>query len=112
MPRPKLILALDQGTPSTREMLFDESGQPAGRAQKELPQIYPKPGWVEHDPEEIWQATLEVSREALAKAPKTTHVSALRITPRRETSLVWTRRSGQPIHNAIVWQDRRGADLC
>jgi glycerol kinase len=112
MPRPKLILAIDQGTTSTRAMLFDESGQPAGRAQKELPQIYPKPGWVEHDPEEIWQATLEVSREALAKAPKPTDVSAIGITNQRETSLVWNRRTGQPIHNAIVWQDRRGADLC
>src|SRR4029079_4649722 len=107
MPRPKLILAIDQGTTSTRAMLFDESGHPAGRWQKELPQIYPKPGWVEHDPEEIWQATLEVSREALAKAPKPTDVSAIGITNQRETSLVWNRRTGQPIHNAIVWQDAR-----
>src|SRR4029079_15078520 len=112
MPRPKLILAIDQGTTSTRAMLFDESGHPAGRWQKELPQIYPKPGWVEHDPEEIWQATLEVSREALGKAPKPTDVSAIGITHQRETRRVGTRRTAQPIHNAIVWQDRRGADLC
>jgi glycerol kinase len=112
MPRPSLILAIDQGTTSTRAMLFDENGQPAGRAQKELPQIYPKPGWVEHDPEEIWQATLEVSKEALAKAAKPTDVAAIGITNQRETSLVWNRRTGKPIHNAIVWQDRRGADLC
>src|SRR4029079_13520604 len=112
MPRPKLILAIDQGTTSTRAMLFDESGHPAGRWQKELPQIYPKPGWVEHDPEEIWQATLEVSREALAKAPKPTDVSAIGITNQRETSLVWNRRTGQPIHNAIVWHEPRGGALC
>jgi glycerol kinase len=112
MPRPRLILAIDQGTTSTRAMLFDESGQPAGRAQKELPQIYPKPGWVEHDPEEIWQATVEVSKEVLAKAAKPSDVAAIGITNQRETSLVWNRRTGKPIHNAIVWQDRRGADLC
>src|SRR5438093_9054459 len=100
MPRPSLILAIDQGTTSTRGMLFDENGQPAGRAQKELPQIYPKPGWVEHDPEEIWQATLDVAKEALAKAAKPADVAAIGITNQRETSLVWNRRTGKPIHNA------------
>ncbi|HEX6103742.1 MAG TPA: FGGY family carbohydrate kinase, partial [Alphaproteobacteria bacterium] len=112
MPRPSLILAIDQGTTSTRAMLFDEAGQPAGRAQKELPQIYPKPGWVEHDPEEIWRATVEVSKGAIAKALKPSDIAAIGITNQRETSLVWHRRTGKPIHNAIVWQDRRGADLC
>ncbi len=112
MHRPSLILAIDQGTTSTRAMLFDESGQPAGRAQKELPQIYPKPGWVEHDPEEIWRATVEVCKAALAKTLKPSDVAAIGITNQRETSLVWHRRTGKPIHNAIVWQDRRGADLC
>jgi glycerol kinase len=112
MPRPSLLLAIDQGTTSTRAMLFDEGGQPAGRAQKELPQIYPQPGWVEHDPEEIWRATVEVSKAAIAKALKPSDIAAIGITNQRETSLVWHRRTGKPIHNAIVWQDRRGADLC
>ena len=112
MPRPSLILAIDQGTTSTRAMLFDEAGQPAGRAQVELPQIYPRAGWVEHDPEEIWRATVEVAKGAIAKALKPSDVAAIGITNQRETSLVWHRRTGKPIHNAIVWQDRRGADLC
>jgi glycerol kinase len=103
------ILAIDQGTTSTRAMVFDDRAQSLALAQRELPQIYPADGWVEHDPEEIWRATLAVCREALAKAPG---AAAIGITNQRETTIVWERATGQPIHNAIVWQDRRGAALC
>ena len=103
------ILAIDQGTTSTRAMVFDDQARILARAQQELPQIYPADGWVEHDPEEIWRATLDVCREALAKAPD---VAAIGITNQRETTILWERTTGRPIHNAIVWQDRRGAALC
>jgi glycerol kinase len=103
------ILAIDQGTTSTRAMVFDDQARILARAQQELPQIYPADGWVEHDPEEIWRATLAVCREALAKAPD---VAAIGITNQRETTILWERATGRPIHNAIVWQDRRGAALC
>ena len=103
------ILAIDQGTTSTRAMIFDRNARPIAVAQQELPQIYPADGWVEHDPEEIWQATLAVCREALANAPA---VAAIGITNQRETTVLWERDSGKPLHNAIVWQDRRGAALC
>src|SRR5438552_6038049 len=103
------VLAIDQGTTSTRAMVFDRNARPIAVAQQELPQIYPADGWVEHDPEEIWRATLAVCREALAEVPD---VAAIGITNQRETTLLWDRKTGKPVHNAIVWQDRRGAPLC
>ena len=109
----KHILAIDQGTTSTRAIVFDATGRPVASAQKELPQIFPKPGWVEHDAEEIWSATVEVSRGALAKAKLDAKALAgIGITNQRETTVVWDRATGKPIHNAIVWQDRRTADRC
>src|SRR5215469_2576422 len=109
----KHILAIDQGTTSTRAIVFDSAGQPVASAQKELPQIFPKPGWVEHDPEEIWRATVEVCRDALAKAKLDAKALAgIGITNQRETTVIWDRATGKPVHNAIVWQDRRTSDLC
>ncbi len=107
------VLAIDQGTTSTRAMLFDRGGRPQAVAQKELAQSYPAPGWVEHDPEEIWSSTLEVCRRVLAERRLTAHeVAALGITNQRETTVLWERASGRPLHNAIVWQDRRTAEAC
>jgi glycerol kinase len=107
------ILAIDQGTTSTRAIVFDASGRPVASAQKELPQIFPKPGWVEHDPEEIWRATVEVCRGAVEKAKmKASDLAGIGITNQRETTVVWDRATGKPVHNAIVWQDRRTSDLC
>lgn len=107
------ILALDQGTTSSRAILFDHSGRPVASAQKEFPQIYPKPGLVEHNPEEIWSSQAGVASEVLAKAGlKSTDVAAIGITNQRETAVVWDRLTGKPVHNAIVWQDRRTADFC
>jgi len=107
------VLALDQGTSSSRSIVFSESGRIVAMAQRELRQIFPQPGWVEHDPEEIWQSQLATAQEALAKAGiSARQVKAIGITNQRETTLIWDRRSGQPIHNAIVWQDRRGEPLC
>ncbi len=107
------ILAIDQGTTSTRAIVFDATGRPLASAQKELPQIFPQAGWVEHDPEEIWSATVEVCRGALAKAGLDARVLAgIGITNQRETTVVWDRATGKPVHNAIVWQDRRTADFC
>jgi glycerol kinase len=107
------LLALDQGTSSSRSIVFDQSGTLVAVAQQELPQIYPQPGWVEHDALEIWRGQLATAREALAKAGiKAADVSALGITNQRETTVIWNRKTGQPIHHAIVWQDRRGEPLC
>jgi glycerol kinase len=107
------VLAIDQGTTSTRAIVFDKSGHPVASAQKELPQIFPRPGWVEHDPEEIWRATVEVCRGALDKARLGARALAgIGITNQRETAVVWDRATGKPVHNAIVWQDRRTADRC
>ncbi len=107
------LLALDQGTSSSRSIVFDASGAIVAMAQRELPQIYPQPGWVEHDPMEIWRGQLATAQEALAKAGIAARdVAALGITNQRETAVVWNRRTGQPIHHAIVWQDRRGEPLC
>ncbi|TDQ80917.1 glycerol kinase [Dongia mobilis] len=111
MAKADLILAIDQGTTSTRAIAFALSGEPQASAQKELPQIYPDDGWVEHDPEEIWRATVEVTKSVLAKVGAA-RVAAIGITNQRETAVVWDRKSGKPVHNAIVWQDRRGAPLC
>jgi glycerol kinase len=109
----KHILAIDQGTTSTRAIVFDATGRPVASVQKELPQIFPKPGWVEHDAEEIWRATVEVCRGALANAKLDAKALAgIGITNQRETTVVWDRSTGKPIHNAIVWQDRRTADRC
>jgi glycerol kinase len=104
------ILAIDQGTTSTRAILFDAAGRIHHTARIELRQIYPRPGWVEHDPEEIWQSVLTTCREAIAAADGP--VAAIGITNQRETTLLWDRGSGRPVHNAIVWQDRRTAALC
>jgi glycerol kinase len=107
------LLAIDQGTTSTRAIVFDAALTPLASAQIELPQIYPEPGWVEHDPEKIWTATVETVRSALAKAGlKAADIAGIGITNQRETTVVWNRATGKPIHNAIVWQDRRTADLC
>jgi glycerol kinase len=103
------ILALDQGTSSSRSIVFDRGGHIVAMAQREFRQIYPQPGWVEHDPEEIWQTQLATAQEVLAKAGLTAKdIAAIGITNQRETTVLWNRRTGQPIHNAIVWQDRRG----
>lgn len=107
------ILAIDQGTTSTRAIVFDDACRPLAVAQREFPQIYPREGWVEHNPEDIWQSTVDVARAALAEAQADGHrVVALGLTNQRETTVVWDRRTGKPIHNAIVWQDRRTAGLC
>ncbi|MBT3331063.1 MAG: glycerol kinase GlpK [Rhodospirillaceae bacterium] len=107
------ILALDQGTTSSRAILFDRDGVAQASAARELPQIFPRPGLVEHDPVQIWQDTLTTAREALAKADiRADQVAAIGIANQRETTVVWNRETGQPIHNAIVWQDRRTTDLC
>ncbi|WP_421996863.1 glycerol kinase GlpK [Reyranella sp.] len=107
------VLAIDQGTTSTRAIVFDADGRPVASAQKELPQIFPRPGWVEHDPDEIWSATVEVCRGALTKAKlEASALAGIGITNQRETTVVWDRSTGKPIHNAIVWQDRRTADRC
>jgi len=109
----KYILALDQGTSSSRSIVFDDGGRIVAMAQREFRQIYPQPGWVEHDPEEIWTSQLATAREAIAKAGLAARdIAAIGITNQRETTVVWNRRTGQPIHNAIVWQDRRGEPLC
>jgi len=108
-----VILTIDQGTTSTRAILFDRTPKILAASQCELTQRYPHPGWVEHDPEEIWNATLSVCREALAKAGlPATAVAAIGITNQRETTLVWDRATGEPIYPAIVWQDRRTTSHC
>ncbi len=107
------VLALDQGTTSSRSILFDRNGRIVATAQKEFQQLYPKPGWVEHDPEEIWSTQLGTASEVLGRAGiSASDVNAIGIANQRETTLVWDRTTGEPIHNAIVWQDRRTADLC
>src|SRR3954470_20764663 len=109
----KCILALDQGTTSSRAIVFDHSGKIKGVAQKEFRQIFPQPGWVEHDANEIWQSQREVALEALSKAGlKREDLAAIGITNQRETTVVWNRKTGEPICNAIVWQDRRTAPFC
>jgi glycerol kinase len=109
----RCILALDQGTTSSRAILVDRSGAVVGMAQRELPQIYPQPGWVEHDPEAIWATQTEAAGEVLARAGLDPgDVAAIGIANQRETCIVWSRETGKPIHNAIVWQDRRTAARC
>ncbi len=107
------ILALDQGTSSSRSIVFDAQGHIVAMAQREFRQIYPQPGWVEHDPMELWGTQLATAHEALAKAGlKATDVAAIGITNQRETTVVWNRKTGAPIYNAIVWQDRRAEPTC
>ncbi len=110
---PRFVLALDQGTTSSRAILFDAAGAPAGVAQREFPQHYPADGWVEHDAEDIWRSTLAVARAALDGAGvAATEIAAIGITNQREPTVVWERATGAPIARAIVWQDRRTAPLC
>src|SRR6267154_6254525 len=107
------ILALDQGTTSSRAIVFDHDGVVKAVAQKEFTQIFPNTGWVEHDPGEIWASQIGVAVEALGRAkvqPK--DVAAIGITNQRETTIVWDRETGEPVYNAIVWQDRRTAEFC
>jgi glycerol kinase len=109
----RTILALDQGTTSSRAIVFDELGTPVSVAQREVAQVFPRPGWVEHDPREILATQREVAREALARAGvPLKDVMAIGITNQRETTLLWDRQSGEPVSNAIVWQDRRTAAQC
>jgi glycerol kinase len=109
----KYILSLDQGTTSSRAILFDHAGSIVAVAQKEFPQIFPKPGWVEHDPRDIWSTQAGVAAEVLTKAnARAVDVAAIGITNQRETTVVWDRASGEPVANAIVWQDRRTAGIC
>jgi glycerol kinase len=110
---PTAILVIDQGTTSTRAIVFGPDALPVATAQMEFPQIFPRPGWVEHDPEDLWRTTVETARAALAEArAKGFSVAAIGIANQRETALVWDRKTGAPLHNAIVWQDRRTAPLC
>ena len=107
------LLALDQGTSSSRSIVFDAEGRIVAMAQREFRQHYPQPGWVEHDAQEIWETQLATAREALAKAGlQARELRAVGITNQRETTVVWDRRTGRPLHHAIVWQDRRGEPLC
>src|SRR5437870_13046029 len=107
------ILALDQGTTSSRAIVFDRDGAIRAVAQKEFTQIFPQAGWVEHDPQEIWASQIGVASEALGRAQLAPgDIAAIGITNQRETTIVWDRRTGEPIHNAIVWPDRRTAGFC
>jgi glycerol kinase len=109
----EFLLALDQGTSSSRSIVFDAQGRIIAMAQREFRQIYPQPGWVEHDPREIWDTQLATARQALAEAKLAAgDIAAIGITNQRETTLVWNRATGEPIHNAIVWQDRRTEPIC
>jgi glycerol kinase len=107
------ILSIDQGTTSTRAILFDADMRVQGIARQEFRQIFPRSGWVEHDPEEIWKTTVQVCRQVLTGAGvPATSLAAIGLTNQRETTIIWDRRTGKPLHNGIVWQDRRTADLC
>ncbi|HEX8060050.1 MAG TPA: FGGY family carbohydrate kinase, partial [Cyclobacteriaceae bacterium] len=109
----KFIIALDQGTTSSRAVLFDGKGQIKGIAQQEFPQIFPKPGWVEHDPEEIWRTQQGVLTKVIADNKiKASSIVAIGITNQRETTVIWDRKTGAPVYNAIVWQDKRTAPEC
>jgi len=111
----KAVLALDQGTTGSTALVLDESGTAIGRAYVEFPQHYPQPGWVEHDALEIWHSVERVARAAVNQARQThpdLDLAAIGITNQRETVVVWDRATGQPVHNAIVWQDRRTSERC
>ena len=106
------IMALDQGTTSSRCILFDHSGSICSMAQKEFTQIYPQPGWVEHNPMEIWSSQLAVATECMAiVGAKAEQIAAIGITNQRETTILWDKRTGEPVYNAIVWQCRRTSDM-
>src|SRR5215813_7763997 len=110
---PTHLVAIDQGTTSTRAIVFDAALAPVAAAQQEFTQQFPRDGWVEHDPEEIWASVVATVRTAMARAGvASADVAGIGITNQRETVVIWDRRSGKPIHNAIVWQDRRTADMC
>src|SRR6059036_2308871 len=107
------VVAVDQGTTGSTVLVFDRLGRGVGRAYSEFTQHYPRPGWGEHDAEEIWQVTLRVLRQACRRAgARGRDVRALGITNQRETTVLWNRRTGRPVHRAIVWQDRRTAAMC
>lgn len=109
----KFILSLDQGTTSSRAIVFDRNGLPVATVQKEFTQFYPKPGWVEHDAEEIWSTQVGVAHEVITKASlESADITAIGITNQRETTVVWNKKTGKPLYNAIVWQDRRTAVFC
>ena len=109
----KYILALDQGTTSSRAIVFDREGSMLSVSQREFEQIFPQPGWVEHDANEIWSSQVGVASEAIARLGiRAGDIAAIGITNQRETTVVWNRKTGQPIHHAIVWQDRRTAQFC
>ena len=111
--RAQYILALDQGTTSSRAILFDGAGQPVATAQQEFPQIFPRPGWVEHNPLDIWRSQRDVARAVLdERGVRAAEVAAIGITNQRETVIIWDRQTGEPIYNAIVWQCRRTAAMC
>jgi glycerol kinase len=111
--KPHYILALDQGTTSSRSILFDKDGQVVASSQKEFSQIFPQAGWVEHDPMEIWDSQIYTAREVMKKAGiDATQISGIGITNQRETTLIWDKKTGRPVYNAIVWQDRRTAGIC
>lgn len=107
------ILALDEGTSSCRAIVFNKKGEPCATAQREFPQIFPKPGWVEHDPNEIWSSQASVIAEVITTLDiNGKNIAGIGITNQRETTVVWDAETGEPLHNAIVWQDRRTAELC
>jgi glycerol kinase len=108
----RFVAAIDQGTTGTTVLVLDEQLEVRGRAYREFPQIFPQPGWVEHDPEAIWRSVTETLAEAVAKAGAGKELAAIGITNQRETTILWERASGRPLHNALVWQDRRTADAC
>src|SRR5688572_1179999 len=113
MPKPSYVLALDQGTTSSRAMLVDVEGRVRGIAAQEFPQLYPQPGWVEHDPRDIWSSQETAIVQVLEDTEvDLSEIAAFGITNQRETTLLWRRSDGKPVHNAIVWQDRRTADRC
>jgi glycerol kinase len=109
----KYVIAVDQGTTSSRGIVFDKDGNIKGSAQREFAQIYPKAGWVEHDPREIWATQSSVLTELISKTGiKVEEVAAIGITNQRETTVVWDKNTGEPVYNAIVWQCRRTAPIC
>ena len=109
----RTVVAIDQGTTNSRAILFDETGTILGRRPAEFPQHFPANGWVEHDPEDIWQTNINVTKAMVSEARSLGCMpTAIGITNKRETAVIWDRANGKPIHNAIVWQDRRTADIC
>ncbi|MBE2182963.1 MAG: glycerol kinase GlpK [Anaerolineae bacterium] len=108
----KFVLALDQGTTSSRAILFDGAGSIVGVAQQPFQQLFPRPGWVEHNPEDIWESQLQTAQQAISEYDAADQVAVIGITNQRETTIIWDRKTGEPIYNAVVWQCRRTADIC